>query len=102
MSVLIFEELTHRLDLELQRLHYTEGSIKAYRRAWKHIASYLEQEGLDGFTEEAGMRYLDSRYDFSTREAAGTLTQSLINSLRIVRMLGDFQQHGSVLLDIQI
>lgn len=97
MSVLNFEELTHRLDLELQRLHYTEGSIKAYRRAWKHIASYLDQEGLDGFTEEAGMRYLDSRYDFSTREAAGTLTQSLINSLRIVRMLGDFQQHGSVL-----
>jgi len=97
MSVLTFEELTHRLDFELQRLHYTEGSIKAYRRAWKHIASHLEQEGLDGFTEEAGMRYLDSRYEFSTREAAGTLTQSLINSLRIVRMLGDFQQHGSVL-----
>lgn len=90
MSVLIFEELTHRLDLELQRLHYTEGSIKAYRRAWKHIASYLEQEGLDGFTEEAGMRYLDSRYDFSTREAAGTLTQSLINSLRIVPYAGRF------------
>jgi len=97
MSALTFTELTRRLDIELQRLHYTEGSIKAYRIAWKHIASYLEQEGLDCFTEEAGMRYLDCRYDFSTREAAGTLTQSLINSLRIVRMLGDFQQHGSVL-----
>jgi hypothetical protein len=27
MSVLTFDELTHRLENELHRLHYTEGTI---------------------------------------------------------------------------
>jgi site-specific recombinase XerD len=97
MSVLTFDELTHRLENELHRLHYTEGSIAGYRRAWKHIASFLDNECLSGFSEEAGMRFLDAKYGFSELERTGTLTQSLINQLRIVRMLGDFQQHGSIL-----
>jgi len=92
-----FDNLTSRLENELRRLHYTEGTIQGYRRAWKHIGLYLEKQGLNSFTEEAGMRFLESRYDFFSREKAGTLTQAQINSLRIIRMLGDFQQHGSVL-----
>ena len=92
MSAPTFDELTHRLEDELRRLHYTEGSIATYRRAWKQIASFLEEEGLQGFTEEAGIRFLDTQYNFFTLEKAGALTQSLINRLRIVRMLGDFQQ----------
>ena len=97
MSARSFNELTGRLEDELHRLHYTEGTIKGYRRAWKHIGLFLEQEGLESFTEEAGMRFLEIKYDFFSREKAGTLTQSQINCLRIIRMLGDFQQHGSVL-----
>lgn len=97
MSVLTFDELVHRLESELYRLHYTEGSIAGYRRAWKHIARFLDSEGLRGFSEEAGMRFLDFKYGFSELEKTGTLTQYVINQLRIIRMLGDFQQHGSVL-----
>ena len=97
MSVLTFDELIHRLENELHRLHYTEGSITGYRRAWKHIASFLDAEGLPGFSEEAGLRFLDTKYSFSELEKRGALTQSVINQLRVVRMLGDFQQHGSVL-----
>jgi len=52
---------------------------------------------LSSFNEEAGMRFLDVKYGFSESEKTGTLTQYVINQLRIVRMLGDFQQHGSVL-----
>lgn len=97
MSVRSFDQLIGRLEDELHRLHYTEGTIKVYRRAWKHIGLFLEQEGLDSFTEEAGMHFLEIKYDFFSREKTGTLTQAQINSLRIIRMLGDFQQHGSVL-----
>jgi len=97
MSVLTFDELIHRLESELHRLHYTEGSIAVYRRAWKQIASFLDENGLSSFNEEAGMRFLDVKYGFSESEKTGTLTQYVINQLRIVRMLGDFQQHGSVL-----
>lgn len=92
-----FQELTARLEKELFRLHYTDASVMQYRQMWKRIAIFFEQEGIDHFTEEAGMRFLDQQFDFFAREKAGTLTQSIINAFRIIRMLGDFQQHGSIL-----
>ena len=97
MTNLPFQELTQRLEEELSRLHYTEASILQYRRMWKHIATFLEHEDTDHFTEEAGMRFLDEHCNFFELEKAGKLTQSIINVFRIVRMLGDFQQHGSIL-----
>jgi len=68
-----------------------------YRRMWRRIASFLEQEGIDHFTEEAAISFLDEQYNFFELEKAGELTQSVINVFRITRMLGDFQQHGSIL-----
>lgn len=97
MTNLPFQELTQQLENELYRLHYAEASITQYRRMWKHIATFLEQEDADHFTEEAGMRFLDEQFNFFELEKAGKLTQSITNVFRIVRMLGDFQQHGSIL-----
>jgi integrase len=92
-----FQELTAQLEQELYRLHYTETSVMQYRWMWKRIAIFFKQEGIDHFTEEAGIHFLDQQFDFFAREKAGTLTQSIINTFRIIRMLGDFQQHGSIL-----
>jgi len=97
MTNLPFQELTARLEKELYRLHYTEASVKQYRRMWRRIAMFFEQEGADHFTEEAGMRFLDENFDFFELEKAGKLTQSIVNAFRVIRMLGDFQQHGSIL-----
>lgn len=97
MTKLAFQELTARLEKELYRLHYTEASVIQYRRMWRRIATFLEQEDVDHFTEAAGMRFLDEQFNFFEREKAGELTQSIINAFRIIRMLGDFQQHGSIL-----
>ena len=97
MTNLSFHVLTTQLEQELYRLHYTEASIMQYRRMWRRIALFLEQEGFDYFTEEAGIRFLDDQFDFFEREKAGKLTQYIINVFRVVRMLGDFQQHGTVL-----
>lgn len=97
MTNLPFQELTKRLEKELYRLHYTEASVMQYRRMWRRIATFFEHEGVDHFTEEAGMHFLDEQFNFFELEKAGKLTQSIINVFRIVRMLGDFQQHGSIL-----
>ena len=90
-------ELTVLLEQELYRLHYGRQTIRYYRRMWHHLIAFAEQEGVDHFTEDLGMRFLDSRYNFSELEKAGTLTQSIVNVFRVVRMIGDFQQHGSIL-----
>jgi site-specific recombinase XerD len=64
---------------------------------WRHIIAFLESEGTDHFTEDLGMHFLDTRYNFSELEKTGKLNQSIINVFRVVRMIGDFQQHGSIL-----
>jgi len=97
MSDESFQTLTNQLEKELIRLHYTEASIRQYRRMWKRIADFLKQEGTDYFTEDAGMHFLEQEFNFFELEAAGKLTQSIINVFRVVRMLGDFQQHNSIL-----
>jgi len=97
MTSLPFQELTKRLEKELYHLHYTEASVMHYHRMWRRIATFFEQEGIDHFTEEAGMRFLDEQFNYFELEKAGKLTQSLINVFRVIRMLGDFQLHGSIL-----
>jgi site-specific recombinase XerD len=64
---------------------------------WKRIATFFEQEDINDYTEEAGLRFLDEQFNFFELEREEKLTQSLINVFRIIRMLGDFQQHGSIL-----
>jgi len=97
MNQLPFLELTADLERELRRLHYTEQSMRHYRRIWAKIAVFLEAEHAESFTEELGLRFLETRYNFLEREKNESLTQSLAYKGRVVRMLGDFQQHHSVL-----
>ena len=97
MNNFFLRELIALLEKELYRLHYTEHTIKYYRMMWRHIIAFCESEGADHFTEDLGMRFLDKRYNFTELEKAGELSQSIINVFRVVRMIGDFQQHGSIL-----
>ena len=97
MNNLPLRELIALLEKELYRLHYTEQSIKYYRLMWRRIVTFCESEGAEHFTEDLGMRFLDKCYNFFELEKERKLTQSIINVFRVVRMLGDFQQHGSIL-----
>ncbi len=97
MNDLPLHELIALLEKELLRLHYTNQSVSYYRLMWGHIVTFCESNGTDRYTEDLGMRFLDKRYNFSELEKTGKLTQSIINVLRVVRMLGDFQQHRSIL-----
>jgi site-specific recombinase XerD len=97
MNGLPFSDLLARLEEELHRLQYTPQSIKYYHRIWKQIQEFAQKEGRWAFDEDLGLRFLDQSCHFSELEQAGKLTQSVINLLRVVRMLGDFQRHGSIL-----
>ena len=92
-----FQALTADLETELHRLHYSEGSIKSYRQMWRRIAVFLTSEGLNQFTEDIGMRFIDKEYNFFELEKTQMLKQSDINAFRVIRMLGDFQQHDCIL-----
>ncbi|KAF0194531.1 MAG: hypothetical protein FD169_1735 [Bacillota bacterium] len=97
MNTITFGQLRSLLETELHRLHYKEQSIKSYRRMWLRITKFLANQGTAYLTEKLGMAFLEREFDYFELERAGKVTQSICNAFRVVRMLLDFQQHGSVL-----
>jgi site-specific recombinase XerD len=90
-------ELISLLEQELIRAGYKESTLNYYRNNWKQIVRYFKEIGEEYFSEAPAMKYVDGKCDFFAKEQAGKLTQSNIYLFRIVRMLGDFQQHGVIL-----
>jgi site-specific recombinase XerD len=97
MEKLQISELVTRLEQELIRVGYKDGTLNYYRDNWKRIIAYFDEHGETFFSVTTAMQYVDNKCDFFAKEKAGSLTQSNIYLFRIVRMMGDFQQHGTVL-----
>ncbi len=96
MEKVTLKELIKLLEKELVRLGYKEPTLNYYRTNWSKIIDYFEKENEAFFSEVVAMKYVDEKCDFFAKEKAGLLTQSNIYLLRIVRMIGDFGQHGVV------
>ena len=97
MERLPIKDLVIRLEKELQRIGYAEATLNYYRVNWRRIISHFESIGETYFSETVAMQYVDDKSGFFEKELANTLTQSNIYLFRIVRMMGDFAQHGTVL-----
>jgi len=97
MDKVTIRELTTLLEQELIRVGYKDATLNYYRENWKRIITYFDERGEQFFSETTAMQYVDGKCDFFAKEKAGLLTQSNIYLFRIVRMMGDFQQHGIVL-----
>ena len=96
MEKVSLKELIDLLEQELLRVGYKEGTLLYYRANWKRIINHFESAGEEFFSEAIAMEYVDGKCDFYAKEKAGLLTQSNIYLFRIIRMIGDFQQHGVV------
>ena len=97
MEKVPIRELITRLERELIRVGYAEATLNYYRSIWKRIIAYFEDRGETFFSEAVAMKYVDNKCDFFAKEKAGALTQSNVYLFRVVRMMGDFQQHGVIL-----
>ena len=97
MEQMPIKELITHLEQELIRMGYAEATLNYYRVNWKQIVAYFDEIGETYFSETVAMKYVDNKCGFFEKERAGTLTQSNIYLFRIVRMMGDFAQHGTVL-----
>jgi site-specific recombinase XerD len=96
MEKVPLQELIRLLEQELIRQGYKDTTLKYYRDIWKRIMAYFEAHGEVYFSEALAMEYVDNKCDYFAKEKAGTLTQSNSYLFRVVRMIGDFQQHGIV------
>lgn len=89
--------LLEELEQELKHLGYTEGSLKFYRRRWQMLLDFAKQHGEIYFSEQLGIDFVEKNFNILQKDFDKTLSQKDTQELRVIRMIGDFQLHQTVL-----
>lgn len=89
--------LLTELEQELLRLGYTEGSMVFYRNRWRKLMDFAQKRGELCFSEQLGIDFVHEYFGITQDDFGKILTQSQTQELRVIRMVGDYQLHHSVL-----
>lgn len=90
-------KLLHELEQEMLRLGYTKGSMKFYRRRWQMLLQFAEKQHETYYSERLGIDFVEKHFHILEKDFSRILSQSETQELRIIRMIGDFQLHQTVL-----
>lgn len=90
-------QLVYDLEQEMLRLGYTAGSMKFYRSQWRLLLEFAKERGDIFYTEQLGIDFIEKYFQIFEKDANHTLLQSEVQKLRIIRMIGDFQLHHTIL-----
>src|ERR1017187_2251600 len=89
--------LVSGLDAEMARLGYKDSTMVWYRGAWRRLQRYFAARGVEEFSLDVAMEWVDEACGFFAKEQAGTLKQTDVYLFRVAQMLGDYAVHGAVL-----
>lgn len=90
-------ELLYDLEQEMLRLGYTEGSMQFYRKRWQMLLQFAQERGEAYYSERLGIDFVEQHFSIFEKDFARTFSQSETQELRIIRTIGDFQLHHTVL-----
>lgn len=90
-------KLLYDLEQELLRLGYTKGSMQFYRGQWKNLLQFANDRGEIYYTEQLGLSFIKEHYLILEKEFNRGLLRSEVQKLRVIRMIGDFQLHRTIL-----
>jgi len=90
-------KLIHDLEQEMLRLGYTYGSMQFYRRRWRNLLQFAQERGENFYSERLGMDFIEKHLHILENDFKYPLSQSKTQELRIIRMIGDFQLHHTIL-----
>ena len=88
--------LVSGLEAEMIRLGYKDSTMVWYRGAWRRVQRYFAARGVEEFSLDVAMKWVDEACDFFAKEQAGTLKQTDVYLFRVAQMLGDYAAHGAV------
>lgn len=90
-------ELLQDVEQEMHRLGYTEGSMQFYRRRWRMLRQFAEERGESLYSEQLGLDFLEKHFQIFEKDFNHRLSQAEAQELRIIRVIGDFQLHHTIL-----
>jgi integrase len=89
--------LVSGLDAELVRLGYKDSTMVWYRGCWRRLQNYFAGRGVEEFSLDVAMAWVDEACGFFGKEQSGTLKPNDIYLFRVAQMLGEYAVHGAVL-----
>jgi integrase len=89
--------LVSGLDAELRRLGYKDSTLVWYRRCWRRLERFFAARGVEEFSLDMAMAWVDESCGFFEKERSGTLKANDVYLFRVAQMLGDYAVHGAVL-----
>ena len=89
--------LVSGLEAEMIRLGYKDSTMVWYRGAWRRLQRYFTARGVEEFSLDVAMEWVDEACGFFAKEQAGTLRQTDVYLFRVAQMLGEYETHGAVL-----
>src|SRR5258708_34900159 len=87
--------LVSGLDAELVRLGYKDSTIAWYRGCWRRLQRYFAARGVQEFSLDVAMAWVDEACGFFAKEQAGTLKQTDVYLFRVAQMLEDYAVQGA-------
>ncbi len=97
MQKKLLTELINDLEQEMLRVHYTQGSMEFYRRRWKMLLKFAQEREENFYSEQLGIDFVEKHFHIFEKDFNRTLSQAETQELRIIRMIGDFQLHNTIL-----
>jgi site-specific recombinase XerD len=90
-------DLLHDVEQEMLRLGYTEGSMKFYCKRWQMLLRFAQEQNEIFYSEALGIAFVEKYFNIFEKDLNRTLSHADIRELRIIRMIGDFQLHQTIL-----
>jgi hypothetical protein len=88
--------LVSALDAELRRLGYKDPTLVWYRRCWRRLERFFAARGVEEFSLDVAMAWVDVVCGFFEKERSGMLKPNDIYLFRVAQMPGDYAVHGVV------
>ena len=89
--------LVSDLESELVRLGYKDSTLVWYRGCWRRLEKFFAARGVEEFSLDMAMAWVDDACNFFEKEQAGTLKATDVYLFRVAHMLGDYALRGAVL-----
>ena len=89
--------LVSGLDAELVRLGYKDSTMVWYRGCWRRMEKYFAARGIEEFSLDVAMAWVDEACGFFGKEQAGTLKRTDVYLFRVAQTLEEYAVHGAVL-----
>ena len=90
-------ELLHDLEHEMLRLGYTKKSMNFYRSRWQMLLQFAQKRGEIYYSERLGIDFIEECFHILEKNFNKNLFQAETQELRIIRVIGDFQLHHTIL-----